>query len=189
MDTSTKTRGAFMEALTKVDAALRTQRRPIDAKALNLTVEKGRANWAKWSPARRPHALADLAIILRAEIQHGREDFLRIVNAHKAGHLFDLEARIDPAEYYRLPREAAAASAVNAISHAEVQSRRVREEIRVLRKQVRAAGDSSQTNAYRGDWSTRAATTRADLALLIPRRRRDWQRALQLIAAYQKETA
>ncbi len=158
-------------------------RRPIDATVINLAVEKARRSWASWSPARRPQACADLQVALEAEVKHGREDFWHTAFGDRDGgdrHL---------SEAYLLPRERLASAALNALTHASIQTRLIREDIQRLRRQLAAGTDATQSDVYRADWSARASDTAADLATLIQRRRRAWQRALQLIADYNKETA
>lgn len=186
----TKTRSTFLDRLAQIDAILKTDRQPIDATALNEAVERARQSWAKWSPARRPQARADLEATLQAELKHSRADFIRLADKHDALGLFDLYDRSnDPAEFYRLPRERAAAAAQNALTHAAIQTRLVAEQIGRLRKQREASIDANQTSEYRADWAHRLTGTRADLEALIKRRRREWQRALQLIAEYQTATS
>lgn len=189
MTTTTKTRATFVTALAKVDEALKAERQPIGARALFLAVEAARASWPRWSPAHRPQARADLEAAMAAELAHARSDFLRIVDRHKALYLFDMDdPRGSPAEYYRLPRERAAAAASNALLHAAIQTVLVRQQTRRLRSAIEAAADRAQSPTYRESWAQVEATSRDDLATLIRRRRRDWRRALVLIAAYQKET-
>lgn len=183
--TTTATRGTFVTALAKVDAAIKAERQPITRDALALALVAARASWASWSPAHRPHSRADLQAAMQAELVHARSDFLRIVAQHKAGHLFDMnDPRNDPAEYYRLPRERAAAAASNAITHASIQTGLVSKQVRRLRSAIEAAVDRAQSPAYRESWAQVWATSRDDLKVLIRRRRRDWQRALVLIAEY-----
>jgi hypothetical protein len=188
-ETTTKTRGAFLDRLTQVDEALKTTRQPIGARAVFLAIEKARTSWAAWSPAHRPQGRADLEAALAAEIQHARSDFLRLVDEMKALHLFDLnDSRNDPAEYYRLPRERAAAAALNALAHAAIQTRTVSDQLRRIRKGRAASHDRSQNAQYRASWGVIAAEGLNDLVTMIARRRRDWQRALVLAAEYRNAT-
>lgn len=159
-------------------------RRPIDAKALNLAVERARESWAQWSPARRPQARADHEAVLWAEVKHSLDDFWR---SYPYGGDRDGGDRLLH-EAFRLPRERAAAAALNALTHASVQTRLVREDMKRLAGAREAARDFAQSPTYRADWANRIPGARTDLENLIKRRRRDWQRALILIAAYQKET-
>lgn len=188
--TNTQTRATFVTALSKIDDAMKVERAPIGARAVFLAIEKARESWAAWSPARRPQARADHEAVLRAELAHARSDFLRLADQHKALDLFDLDnPHVGPDERYRLPRERAAAAALNALMHASIQTRVVSDDLLRLRGQRLEAVRMDQSAEYRESWANVAAGTLADLPGLIRRRRRDWQRALQLIAAYEKETA
>lgn len=181
----TAARVPLLTALDRIDGILKTDRQPIGARAVFLAIEQGRQSWASWSPAHRPQGRADLEAALQAEIQHARSDFLRLVDEQGAGHLFDLnDPHCDPAEYYRLPRERAAAAALNALAHASIQTRIVSEQIRALRGQLLASHDRDQSADYRASWANVAAGTLADLPKLIARRRRDWTRAMALVADY-----
>lgn len=186
---ATTQRATFVTALAKVDDAIKAARQPVGARAVFLAIEEARESWAAWSPARRPQARADHEAVLKAELAHARADFLRLVHKHHAEGLFDMDdPRVDPSEYYRLPRERAAAAALNALMHASVTTRIIGEQIRGMRRQLTAALDVRQTADYRENWSNVYRTAHADLTSLLRRRRRDWQRALILIAEYQKET-
>lgn len=187
MTATTKTRGTFVTALAKVDDAIKAERQPISRDALALALVAARASWASWSPARRPKARADLQAAMQAELVHARSDFLRIVARHRVLDLFDMDnPRDDPTERYRLPRERAAAAASNAITHASIQTGLVSKQVRRLRSAIEAAADRAQSPTYRESWAQVETTSRDDLAILIRRRRRDWQRALVLTAEYQE---
>ena len=89
-----------------------------------------------------------------------------------------------PAEQYRLPHEAAAARLVNCHLHVDVETWRLRELLRRLPAQRRAAGDPTQDEAYRASWTAVATGTIADLRSHRARRAQAWRAFLAAASFY-----
>jgi len=89
-----------------------------------------------------------------------------------------------PAEQCRLPHEVAAARLVNCHLHVDVEAWRIRELLRRLTGQRRAAADTTQSAAYRESWEAASRRTVADLARHRQRRAQAWRAFLAAAALY-----
>jgi len=89
-----------------------------------------------------------------------------------------------PAEACRLPHEEAAARLVNCHLHVDVEAWRMRELLRRLPGQRQAAGDSTQSAAYRASWTAVAAGAIADLTDHRQRRAQAWRAFLAAASLY-----
>jgi hypothetical protein len=89
-----------------------------------------------------------------------------------------------PAEASRLPHETAAARLVNCHLHVDGEGWRIRELLQRLPGQRQAAGDLSQSAAYRASWAAVAAGAIADLADHRKRRAQAWRAFLAAALLY-----
>src|SRR5471032_1490525 len=104
----------------------------------------------------------------------------------QAGILANILANIlaHPAEACRLPHEESAARLVNCHLHVDVEAWRMRELLRRLPGQRQAAGDPTQSAAYRASWTAVAAGASADLGDHRKRRAQAWRAFLAAASLY-----
>ncbi len=168
-ETTAAARGTFLAALSSIDEVLKTTRQPISQQTIEMAVAFNREAWPKWSPGHRYQARWDLESTFDAEINHAQNDWARIVTKHSAGALFgdSMHPGEHASDYYRLPRERAAARCLNALRHASISRRFVSDDIPHPRRPM----------------TDRAVTV---LRARIAQRRKDWSTFLRLLAEYRE---
>jgi hypothetical protein len=94
-----------------------------------------------------------------------------------------------PSETYRLPHEQAAAAVLNAASHLQPTSWRLRELKRRLRAQRIAAADGALSEAHRLDWMERAEDSALEWRALWALRHRQMAALARALTAYRSARA
>ncbi len=89
-----------------------------------------------------------------------------------------------PSEALRLPHEQAAARLVNCHLHADGAERQIRDAIRRLKAQRKAARDATQGRSYRDGWARIAAETEKDLVHHRGQRAGKWRAFLAATVQY-----
>jgi hypothetical protein len=124
----------------------------------------------------------------RAELEWAEADWRRLggdaLELPRSGRYSGPISGPHPAEACRLPHEEAAARLVNCHLHVDVEAWRIRELLRRLPGQRQAAGDLTQSAAYRASWAAVAAGAIADLGDHRKRRAQAWRAFLAAASLY-----
>ncbi len=119
----------------------------------------------------------------RAELDWSIADWKRITPRWRG---FDHEAASESVPF-RLPHEAAAARVLNCWGHLHPVEYRIRENLTLIRAQLKAADAlSSYSEAHRADWAQRAERTRAYMRLILTDRRKAAKAFFAAVAEYRR---
>lgn len=172
-----------MSTLTLKRTTLPATRRPISPEQMAAATNTDRLNHLRCT-GREPGTRHEIEAMLNAELEHATKDWYRCNNP--ACYDLDAPGEMKPWHHTRLLRETAAAKALNALTHASIQARMLREGISRLRSARRGATARAQSTEYRQAWASRIPTALEDVGQHHRRRQRAWREFLRLLTEYQE---
>lgn len=158
---------------------IQKNRRPVDCTKVIAAIAKSRHEWNRWSPGHRAQARWDIESALEVECDHIRNDFVRVAGKFKCLHMYDLNDH--PEEIFKLPREAKAIGALNALRHASVSRTLIERMIETVRSRMEGTPRDVDINI--------AEATKRDIAASWKVRRRAWAEFIRRLRDYQQEVA